>query len=135
MSEKTNFEKLEDILKYCADLIRQGEGHNNPVRVDTMLERLSQLSYVKFVVHNHVLIKMSVIYQPGDEETPSYEDTIDYYRQLLTSLANKMRRTPDQLLKVNDIQDKEEIIQCYNNTTLTVPNGITEIAKDAFIGM
>ena len=133
VQEESSILELREILAYCADLIRAGEGHNNPVRVDTMLERLAQLGYIKFNVQNHVLTNVAVLYRPGESEIPSYDDTIDYYRQLIISLANKIRRTPDTLT-INDIKEKEEIIQCYDPQTksLKIPEGIIKIGDSVF---
>lgn len=129
VQQESSIVELREILQYCADLIRAYKGNNNPVVVSDMLEEITKLDYIKFYVDDDgTLDYVSTPFTLGSSDIPTYEDTVDYYRQLITVVADKLRRLPkaNQLLSIDDIREEKCIVQGYNKETgrLVIPQNI-----------
>lgn len=115
MPNQTNIEKLREVLSKIADLIRESEYSSELITVEAMRQRLANSTCAKFnITSDHQLIGYSVI--EGTSDTLISENTVDYYRKVLKILAKKLKKKNSELLNIDDILEKKDILKgLYKN--------------------
>lgn len=147
MANETNIEKLRDILSKIADLIRDSYENDDLVQVDSMRYQIPELYAIQFVITpakklvSYKLVDPELVF---DDDSVN-EDTVDYYRKVLSDLSDKIR-TNDDRLTVDDILAKANLVYTfeepnkeygYDHTKylgpiLKIPDGVVTIGANAF---
>ena len=133
MANTDSMTELVDILSTIAPIIREAEGSSELIAVEDMKSRLSLADVAKFSIAQNEVKGYAT--RQGSTDTDVPVDTVDYYRQLLTKLADKLRNGTDKL-DIDEILAKKDIlcgIDVQNDEyELVIPEGVTSIGVSAF---
>ena len=129
MADSENLQKLKGILSTCANIIREAEGNNDPVLVSEMRERIALCNTMRYGISGNTINRAYFYSYFSDPTTP--QDTVDYYRKLLSNLAKRVKPNSSSASKIGIdtiIAEASKICGIETNDgkyTLTFPKSST----------
>ena len=135
MANNEDLEKLEGVLKGFADLIREGEGTDQPVAVSSMREKIAAIDMAKFTVDDSGLLTGFTV-KSGSEDPSEPVTDLEYFEKLMANFADKVR-VGSEKLGVDGIKAQEDL-SCgiHKDTrgqyTLRLPDSVTDLNVRSF---